>query len=323
MTQPNAQPGSSAPEHFDGPSGDPTKPGDDRETRLGVLAALGAYGSWGFLTLYYAALTHVDPLEVVANRVTWSLVVLGTFFALRQRWSEVWASMRDRRTLLALCASSLLISVNWLTYIWAVTNGQATEASLGYFIVPLFNVALGYVLLSERLSRLQMIAIGLAMLAILLQLVLLGSLPIVSILLAFTFGSYGYIRKTVSVGANLGLLIELVLIAPVAIGFVIYLQITGQGHLDFSDPVTSLLLVLTGVVTYLPLMWFSAAAQRLRLSTVGIIQYMNPTIQFLLAVFVLQEALSLSKLATFCLIWVSVGLYSFDALRAARNKDVN
>ena len=291
---------------------------DDREARLGFLAALGAYGSWGMLTLYYASLTHVPPLEVVANRVAWSLVVLGLLFVFTRRWGEVWAAIRNRRIFLALFASSILISINWLTYIWAVTNGRATEASLGYFIVPLFNVALGYLLLSERISRLQLIAIMLAMAAILLQVGLLGQVPIVAIILALTFGTYGYIRKTVPVGANLGLLVELVLVGPFAIGYVAYLQASGVGHLSLDAPLTTLLLLLTGLVTYLPLMWFSAAAQRLRLSTVGIMQYINPTIQFLIAVFILGEVLSTFKLATFALIWLSVLLYSLDAFRSAR-----
>ena len=293
---------------------------ETREAKLGLLAAFASYGSWGLLTLYYAALTHVSPIEVVANRVAWSLVVLGGFFLIKKRWVEVWQALRDRKIFRALLASSVLISINWLTYIWAVTNQQATEASLGYFIMPLVNVLFGYVFLSESLSRLQIVAVALAAGAIGLQAVLLGSLPLVSIVLALTFGTYGFIRKTVPVGANLGLLVELVLISPFAVGYVLYLQASGAGNLSLSDPTTTLLLVLTGLVTYLPLMWFSAAAQRLKLSTVGIMQYMNPTIQFLLAVFVLGEALSSSKLMTFGLIWISVALYSYDALKVARKK---
>ena len=291
-----------------------------KETRLGLLAAFGAYGSWGTLTLYYAALSHVSPVEVVANRVAWSLVVLGLFFLVRRRWGEVWTAMKAPRIFWTLLASSMLISINWLTYIWAVTNGHATEASLGYFMVPLVNVAVGYLMLSEGLSRLQLVAIFLAVAAIMLQLVLMGSVPIVSLVLAVTFGTYGYLRKIVPVGANLGLLVELVLVSPFAVGYVLYLQGSGSGHLGLSDLPTTLLLVFTGVVTYLPLMWFAAAAKRLRLSTVGIMQYMNPTIQFLLAVLVLKEDISLSKLATFGLIWLSVLIYSYDALSAGRRR---
>lgn len=291
-----------------------------RETRLGLLAAIGAYGSWGILTLFYAHLSHVPPMEVVSHRVGWSLLVLSLFFVWRRRWGEVWRIFRTPRTLLILLATSLLISVNWLTYIWAVSNGQATEASLGYFIVPLVNVAMGYVMLSERLSRLQGVAIGLAVIAIGLQLALLGTLPIVSITVAVTFGTYGYLRKIVPVGANLGLLIELILISPFAIGFLIYVHGMGEGHLIGYGTKTTMFLLLTGLVTYLPLLWFSSAAQRLRMATIGVLQYMNPTIQFLVAVFLLGETVSTSKLVTFALIWLSVLIYCYDALTASRRQ---
>ena len=291
-----------------------------REARIGFLAAIGAYGSWGLLALYYAHLSHVSPLEVVSHRVFWSLVVLGLFFAIRKRWGEVWTTLKNPKLFAILLTTSVVISINWLTYIWAVSNGQTTEASLGYFIVPLVNVAVGYVLLSERLSRLQLVAIMLAVLAILLQLVLLGSLPVISLVLAFSFGTYGYLRKIVPVGANLGLLVELVLIAPFAGMFLLIVHWKGEGHLGLADPVTSIMLLLTGLLTYLPLMWFSAAAQRLRMSTIGIMQYLNPTIQFLIAIFVLGESVSPSKLFTFALIWLSVLVYSYDALRTSRRR---
>ena len=292
----------------------------DREVRLGMLAAVGAYGSWGVLTLYYAYLSHVSALEVVSHRVAWSLVFLGLFFLWSRRWGEVWASLTKPRILLVLATTSIVISINWLTYIWAVSNGHATEASLGYFIVPLINVGMGYLFLSERLSRLQLVAILLAVAAIVLQMVLLGSVPIVSLVVAITFGAYGYLRKIVPVGPNLGLLVELVLISPFAIGYIIYVHAIGEGHLGGGDMRTNIMLILTGLVTYLPLMWFSAAAKRLKLSTVGIMQYMNPTIQFLIAVFLLHEAVSPSKLASFCLIWSSVLVYSYDALASSKRR---
>lgn len=289
-----------------------------RETQLGLLAAIGAYGSWGILTLFYAHLSHVPPMEVVSHRVGWSLLVLSLVFVWWKRWGEVWTILKTPRILGILFATSVLISINWLTYIWAVTNGHATEASLGYFIVPLVNVAMGYLLLSERLSRLQGVAIALAVVAIGLQLVLLGTLPIVSLVLAATFGVYGFLRKIVPVGANLGLLVELVVISPFAVGFLLYTHGVGEGHLVGHGATTTILLLLTGLVTYLPLMWFSSAAQRLRMSTVGVMQYLNPTIQFLLAVFVLGESVSTSKFVTFALIWLSVLIYCYDALASSR-----
>lgn len=291
------------------------------DQKLGLLAAVSAYGVWAMLTLYYAALSHVTPLEVVSNRVVWSLVVVGLFFLVKKRWGEVWPVLRDKKSFRALLFSSVLISINWLTYIWAVTNQQATEASLGYFILPLVNVAMGFVFLSERLSVPQWVAIGLAALAIVLQTIWLGELPMVSLIVALSFGGYGYIRKTVDVGPNLGLLVELVLIIPFALGYLIYLFAIGEAHLFASDTKTNILLILTGFATYFPLLWFSAAAKRLKLSTLGVLQYMNPTIQFLLAVFVLGEALTMEQFVTFCLIWLSVIIYSFDAFKQARRAE--
>ena len=297
-----------------------TAEGAAPDAKIGLAAALGAYGAWGLLGIYYASLSHVSPLEVVSHRVAWSLVVLGLVFLVSKRWGEVWAALQQPKILLTLFATSLLISVNWLTYIWAVSNGQATEASLGYFIVPLANVAMGYVLLSERLSRVQIVAIGLASLAIFLQMIVLGSLPIVALVLAFSFGGYGYLRKIVPVGPQLGLMVELVLISPFAVGFLVYLHAIGAGNLTLGDLTTTMLLMLTGLLTSVPLMWFSTAAKNLRISTLGIVQYFNPSLQFLMATLVLNEQVSLAKLATFCLIWLSVLIYCYDALWSARHR---
>ncbi|WP_316861240.1 EamA family transporter RarD [uncultured Cohaesibacter sp.] len=295
-----------------------TAPAD--ETRAGLLLAAAAYGFWGLFPLYFIMLAHVPALEVVANRIFWSLVLMSFWFLLRGRLGEVWATLKQPRIVLVLVLTGVLVSGNWLTYVWAVGHGYATEASLGYFIVPMFNVATGYLLLSERLSRLQMVAIVLAVAAIMVQLLLLGTVPVVSLLVAFTFGCYGYLRKILPVGANLGLLVELIAITPFALGYIVYLQAMGVGHLGFSDLGTTSLLVITGVITSLPLIWFSAAAKRLNLATVGIMQYINPSIQFLIAVFLLHEAVSPSKMITFALIWLSVAVYSYDAVIEIRRK---
>ncbi|SNY93855.1 chloramphenicol-sensitive protein RarD [Cohaesibacter sp. ES.047] len=291
-----------------------------KETRNGLFFALAAYGSWGLFPLYFSLLAEVPSVEVVANRIVWSLAMMTIWFLLLGRWREVWSALRQPKVFGILALTGFLISGNWLTYVWAVGHGRATEASLGYYIVPLVNVATGYLLLSERPSRLQLVAIVIAFLAIALQIILLGTIPIVSLLLAFTFGSYGYLRKIVPVGANLGLLIELIIVAPFALVYVVYLQSSGLGHLSLSDPMISVLILITGILTAFPLIWFSMAARRLRMSTIGIMQYLNPTLQFLVAVFLLNETVPAGKLVTFGLIWLSVLIYSYDAYRSRRRE---
>ncbi|WP_319529091.1 EamA family transporter RarD [uncultured Cohaesibacter sp.] len=291
-----------------------------RETRYGVIFALGAYCAWGVFPLYFAQLSSVPSVEVVANRIVWSLAMMAIWFVLLRRWGEVRAVMRNPKVLGVLALTGFMISGNWLTYVWAVGHGRATEASLGYYIVPLVNVASGYLFLSERASRLQLIAILLACAAIVVQLLLLGTIPIVSLILAVTFGGYGFLRKIVPVGANLGLLIELIVLAPFATAYVVYLQASGEGHLSLSAPWISFLILITGVLTAFPLMWFSSAAKRLRMSTLGIMQYLNPTLQFLVAVFLLNEEVSGGKLVTFGFIWLSVLLYSYDAYKGRRRE---
>ena len=296
--------------------------GGGKDTQTGVLLALACYCSWGIFPLYFNMLAHVPALEVVGHRIVWSLILMSLWFLLKRRWGEVWAVLRQPKVFGVLILSGLLISGNWLTYVYAVGHGHATEASLGYFIVPLINVAAGYLFLSERLSRLQSVAIGLVIAAIALQLFWLGTFPVLSLLIALTFGGYGYLRKIVPVGPNLGLLIELIAITPLALIYIAYLETNDLGHFSFADMRTVGLLIFTGVLTSLPLIWFSGAAKRLNLATLGIMQYINPSIQFLLAVFVLQEPLSMSKLMTFCLIWLSVSIYSYDAVALARHKRI-
>ncbi len=301
-------------------SGDMTSETASKDTQIGLFMALAAYGSWGIFPLYFSMLAHVPAVEVVAHRVTWSLVLMAVWFLIRKRWHEVWTVLRLPRVLGLLVITGLLVSSNWLTYVWAVVHARATEASLGYFIVPMVNVATGYLFLSERLSRLQIVAICLAVSAILLQMILLGTVPIISLFIALTFGAYGYLRKIVPVGPNLGLLVELIVITPIALCYILYLQANGQGHFELSEPVTMGLLIFSSVMTSLPLIWFSGAARRLNMTTIGIMQYLNPSIQFIIAVFVLKESITMSKLATFVLIWLSVAVYSYDALSKRRQK---
>ena len=293
-------------------------PGDPeaqrRDVRLGMAAALSAYLCWGLIVIFFKWLGDIPVWEIVGHRISWTVVFVGLFLALRGRLGEVKAALSDWRVLRALIICATLIGANWTIYIWAIDTGEVLQASFGYFINPLMNVALGFVLLGERLSRWQGIAVGLATLSVAIQAMLLPGFPWISLALAGSFAIYGYIRKLTPVGASPGLFVEATVLLPPALGFIIYLQVTGAGHFG-DDPLTVVQLMLTGVLTALPLILFAIGARRLRLATIGLVQYLAPSIQFLLAVFVYGEPLSSARLATFVLIWISLAIYTADSVR--------
>ena len=280
-----------------------------RETRHGVFYAIAAYGFWGVNPIYFKLVSHVPALEVVAHRVIWSLLLVGLLVLLARRGRALLDALRDRRTLLLLALSTLIISVNWLIYIWAIYIDRVLETSLGYYINPLVSVLLGVAVLGERLTRLQMAAVVLAALGVANLAIGIGGLPWIALSLAFTFGIYGLIRKTVKVGSVDGLLVETALLLPVALAFLGYLAVLGTGSFATLDRWTDLLLILAGPVTMLPLIWFTSAARRLPLSLVGFFQYIAPTCHFVLAVFVFGEPFTKAHLITFLLIWSAVALF--------------
>jgi chloramphenicol-sensitive protein RarD len=282
--------------------------------RNGVLAALATYMLWGFMPLLFRAVEAAGALLIVAERTVWSLVLLGAILAFSGGFGQVRALMADRRRLLGTLGTSLLLAVNWLIYVWAVETGQVLEASFGYFINPLVNVLIGMVLLGERHNRLQTISIGIAAVAILIQAVGLGSIPYISLGLALSFGFYGYFRKTANVGPVPGLFAETAVLTPLALGFVVYsLVTTGPGV--HADPYLMMLMAFTGPATAVPLLLFAFAVRRLRLTTIGMLQYLAPTIQFLVAIFLFGEHLNGLRLLSFGLIWVSLIVFSYDSLR--------
>lgn len=282
--------------------------------RNGALAALLAYTLWGFLPLLFRLLEAAGALLIVAERTIWSLLLLAAILAVSGGFGEVRALFADRRRLFGTLVSAVLLAGNWLLYVWAVETGQVLEASFGYFINPMVSVLMGMVLLGERQNRLQTVSIVIAAIAIAIQAAGLGNVPYVALGLALSFGLYGYFRKTAHLGPASGLFAETALMAPVAMGYVLYsLMSVGPGV--HADPYLMTLMVLTGPATAIPLLLFAFAVRRLRLTTIGMFQYVAPTLQFLVAIFLFGEHLNGVRLLSFGLIWVSLIVFSYDSFR--------
>jgi len=283
--------------------------------KAGLVAALVAYSLWGLSVIFYKWLAHVPADEVIAHRVVWTVVFVGLFLAYKSRLGEVRAAFRDRAVMARLFVTAMIIGVNWLIFVWAIANNEVLAVSFGYFINPLVSVLLGFILLGERLSRAQAIAIGLAVVAVAIQAATLVGFPWISLFLAFSFAVYGYIRKMTPVSATPGLFVETTLIVPLGIVYVIYLEASGNSHFEASAT-NAVLLMMAGVVTSVPLILFAYAARRLTLTTVGLLQYLAPSIHFLLAVLIYGEALSMERLASFVLIWIALAIFSYASWRA-------
>jgi chloramphenicol-sensitive protein RarD len=286
--------------------------------RAGLAAALAAFLLWGLFPLYWKMLASVPALEVVAHRMAWGLVSVGAWVTLRGRWADARAVAARPGTVARLAASGALISLNWLLYIWAVIHDQVVEASLGYFINPLVNVLLGIVVLHERLNRAQRIAVALAASGVAVLTVAHGRLPWIALALAVTFGLYGLARKTVAADAVVGLLWETALMTPLAAGYLVVLAQRGAGAFGQAHPGISALLVLGGAVTAVPLALFAQGARALPLSTVGFLQYLSPSLQFLLAVLVFREPFTPAHAATFAFIWTALAILTWDLRRRLR-----
>jgi chloramphenicol-sensitive protein RarD len=285
-----------------------------RAATVGVVCAGGAYLAWGLLPLYFRALKPVPAPEILAHRVVWSTVFLAGVLT----WLGGWGALRPSRLrgrLGVFAATTALLSTNWLLYIWAVNNGRVLEASLGYFITPLVNIALGLVVLRESLTTAQRAAVALAALAVLLRLVAAGDVPWISLVLAGSFGLYGLLRKRIGVEAVPALLVETLLMLPFALAWLGWSAAHGTLVFAGGTSTTDLLLLGTGIVTAIPLLLFAQGIVRLRLTTVGLLQYIAPTGQFLLAVYVFGEAFTPAHALTFGLIWVALVVYTVDTLR--------
>jgi chloramphenicol-sensitive protein RarD len=281
----------------------------------GVIYAASAFAIWGVIPIYWKFLTHVGPVEIVMHRIMWTLIFALAALAAWQRLPKLWEALRNRRSLGLLTISALLIATNWGIFIWAVTVDRIIETSLGYYINPLVNSVLGAVFLSERLTRIQLIAVGLATLGVLNQTIALGFLPWVSLVLALSFGVYGLIRKTVPVESLEGLTVESIILSPIAFGYVIFLTVTKQGAFLHTDLWTDFNLIIAGPLTAIPLLLFAAGARLVSLSTIGFLQYLAPSIALLIAVFMYNEPFTQTHAITFALIWSALALISWEALR--------
>jgi chloramphenicol-sensitive protein RarD len=292
-------------------------PSTAQTKREGLMAALAAYIVWGFFPLMFLQLEGVDPVLIVAHRIVWSLVVVTGILLLRRWFGEVSLALRDPDTLRRLGASTIFVAINWLTYVWAVENGRVLETSFGYFLNPLVNVLLGMVLLGERQNGWQWVAIGIAAVAMVLQTIGLNGFPWLAVVIAVTFAFYGYFRKTVKVGSAPGLFIETLLLMPISVGYILY-TIVAHGPGPHATAWGWFWLIFTGPATSLTLLLFAYGVQRLRLTTIGIIQYIAPSIQFILAVTIFGEELNTMRLLSFALIWLSLVVFTADSIRRAR-----
>lgn len=291
---------------------------DAQQTRQGIFFALAAYFIWGIAPAYFKLIQQVPADEILTHRVIWSFFFMLALITLGRNWSQVRAACHDSKRLLLLAVTALLIGGNWLLFIWAVNNHHMLEASLGYFINPLVNVLLGMLFLGERFRRMQWLAVALAFAGVLIQLWQFGSLPIIGLGLAFSFAFYGLLRKKIAIDAQTGMLIETLWLLPVAAAYLFLFADSPTSHLGANAWSLNLLLVAAGIVTTIPLLFFTAAATRLRLSTLGFFQYLGPTLMFLLAVTFYGETVGQDKLVTFGFIWAALLLFILDALYTQR-----
>ena len=296
------------------PPATPKKITQNEDTLRGFGFAMGAYVLWGFLPLYMKMLAHIPAVEVVAHRVLWSVPIAGLVLIVMRRTDDLVRVLRDPRSLAMGCVTATLISVNWGVYVWAISVDRTLDAALGYYINPLFSVFLGYMLLGEKLSRLQWAAVALAAVAVGVLTYSNGSLPWPALALTVSWGFYAYFKRSLPIGPNQGFLLEVLILTPFAIAYLGWLMVSGGGHFV---PVTldMWLLIGCGLVTAVPLMLYANGAKGLRLTTIGIMQYSAPTMIMLIAVFVFGEPFGEARAIAFPMIWAALGMYTFAMYR--------
>lgn len=288
------------------------------ERRLGVASGLAAYSVWGLFPLYFPLLEPAGGVEIVAHRVVWSVVFVALLLTAVRRWGHVRAAITDPRTVLVLAGAAVLIAANWLIFVYGVNSGHVVETSLGYFVNPLVSVVLGVAVFGERLRRTQWAAVAIAAVAVAVLTVDYGRPPWIALSLAGTFGLYGVMKKLVRVEAAPGLFVETLLVAAPAIAVLAFLQADGGGTFLEAGSGHALLLMSSGIATAIPLLLFAAAARRIPLSTIGLLQYLTPLMQLSIGVFVYDEPMPPARLAGFAIVWVALAVFTADTLRHAR-----
>ncbi|MBP3035136.1 EamA family transporter RarD [Arthrobacter sp. zg-ZUI100] len=290
----------------------------------GILFGVGAYAIWGLLPLYFLVLVPAGPVEIVAARIVFSLVFCGVLLTVMKSWAATATAARDRRLVGTLALAAVLIAANWLTFSWAVLNGHAVEAALGYFINPLVSVLLGVIVLKEKLRPLQWVAMGVGFVAVLVLGLAYGTVPWVALILAFSFGLYGLVKKGVGgrVDAISSLTIETAVLTPVAVGVLVWLVLTGSATILSNGPAHFWLLAFSGIATAIPLIFFGAAARRLPLSTVGMLQYLAPTLQFVVALTIFNETMPPERWAGFGLVWLALVILTIDMMGGPRRNRI-
>ncbi len=280
------------------------------DTPRGFAFALAAYSIWGFLPFFMKALGHIPPPEVIAHRVVWSVPIAALVLALRGELTGLWPLLRQPKMLAMGAATAALISVNWGIYVWAIGAGHALDAALGYYINPLFSIFLGAVLLKEKLAPRQMAAIGLAAIAVALLTFEAGKLPLVALGLTVTWGFYAYLKRRLPLGANQGFMLEILIMTPFALAYMAWIGAQGSGHFAADSATDTVLLLACGLVTAVPLMLYANGAKGLRLSTIGILQYISPTMILIIAIVAFKEPFGTAQMLAFPMIWAALALYT-------------
>ncbi|MDU8929238.1 EamA family transporter RarD [Alisedimentitalea sp. MJ-SS2] len=291
---------------------------ENRDTPQGLAFALAAYGLWGFLPLYMKLLSHIPAAEVVTHRILWSLPIAGALLILMRRTGDIRTALRTPKTLAMGVLTAALVSLNWGIYVWAIVSDRALDAALGYYINPLFSIFLGAALLRERLAPLQWAAITLAAAAVVILTLDNGAVPWAALSLTLTWGFYAFFKKSLPIGPNQGFLLEVLILTPPALAYLAWLTATGQSHFSTTPDVA--LLLGCGVVTAVPLLLYANGAKLLRLSTIGILQYIAPTMIMLIGVFIFDEPFGRARMIAFPMIWAALVLYSIAMLRQLRRK---
>ena len=289
------------------------------DTAAGLVYALMAYGLWGFLPLYMKLLSHISPAEIVAHRVIWSIPIAAVVLMVTRRTRDLATALRSPRTLALAGLTAGLVAVNWSVYVWAITSDRALDASLGYYINPIFSVLLGAVILREKLDGLQKLSVAIAAVAVAILTFASGTVPIAALALTVSWGFYALLKRSLAIGPNQGFMLEVLILSPLALGYVVWLGVQGTGQFvgNVSD---TLLLLGCGAVTAVPLIFYANGAKGLRLTTIAMLQYIAPTMIFLIAVFVFGEPFGTARMIAFPLIWLSLAVFSFSLLKSRRAK---